>query len=117
MKLYVSEPEPRNSGAILVCDEDSNDIAEFFHEEHATVPTSYETALDLVLKLVNAGHRAEELKAAYGRIARLEADLTECLEYFQDRYDVVDGSYGEPAPNKEMQLGTMLDETLNGRLR
>ena len=59
--------------------------------------------------------RKEELKACYDRIARLEADLTECLEYFQDKYDVVDGSYGEPAPNKEMQLGTMLEETLHGR--
>ena len=59
--------------------------------------------------------RKEEIKAAYDRIARLEADLTECLEYFQDKYDVVDGSYGEPAPNKEMQLGTMLEETLHGR--
>ena len=54
----------------------------------------------------------EELRAAYQRIARLEADLTECLEYFQDHYDVVDGDYGEPAPNKEMRLGTMLEETL-----
>ena len=59
--------------------------------------------------------RKEELKAAYDRIARLEADLTECLEYFQANYDVVDGSYGEPSPNKEMQLGTMLEETLHGR--
>ena len=59
--------------------------------------------------------KEEELKCAYDRIARLEADLTECLEYFQDKYDVVDGSYGEPSPNKEMQLGTMLEETLHGR--
>ena len=59
--------------------------------------------------------RTEELKACYDRIARLEADLTEVLEYFQDKYDVVDGSYGEPSPNKEMQLGTMLEETLHGR--
>lgn len=58
--------------------------------------------------------RQEELKAAYQRIARLEADLNECLEYFEDRYDVSDGDYGEPAPNKEMQLGSMIKETLHG---
>ena len=57
----------------------------------------------------------EELKAAYDRIARLEADLTECLEYFQDKYDVVDGFYGQSLPNKEMKLGNMLEETLHGR--
>jgi hypothetical protein len=57
----------------------------------------------------------EELCAAYQRITQLEAALEECLEYFEDRYDVVDGSYGEPAPNKEMQLGTMIDVLLNGR--
>ena len=57
----------------------------------------------------------EELKAAYQRIARLEADLVECLEYFQNRYDAVDGAYGEPLANKEMRLGMMLEETLNGR--
>ena len=57
----------------------------------------------------------EELKAAYDRIARLEADLTECLEYFQDNSDVVDGDYGEPAPNTEMRLASMLEETLHGR--
>lgn len=56
----------------------------------------------------------EELKAAHQRIERLEADMNECLEYFQERYDVIDGSYGEPAPNREMQLGTMIQETLYG---
>lgn len=51
---------------------------------------------------------------AAARISRLEASLTECLEYFEDKYDVNDGDYGEPSPNKEMQLGTMIKETLHG---
>lgn len=53
--------------------------------------------------------------AAANRIERLEADLLECQEYFADRMDVVDGDYGEPAPNKEMRLHQMIDESLNGR--
>lgn len=54
MKLGIFEPEPRESGAILVYDEDHNDIAEFFHSDHATVEQSYETALMLARKLVEA---------------------------------------------------------------
>lgn len=54
MKLSVSEPEDRCSGPILVCDDDLNDIAEFYHSEHATVGQSYETALKLAQALVNA---------------------------------------------------------------
>ena len=58
--------------------------------------------------------RTEELRAAYQRIATLEADLEECAEYFKDNSDVVDGDYGEPAPNKEMRLYSMIQETLHG---
>jgi hypothetical protein len=43
-KLYVIEPGDR-SGPILICDQDHNDIAEFFHNEEATVAQSYEDAL------------------------------------------------------------------------
>lgn len=35
---------------------------------------------------------------------KLVAALESALEYFEDRQDVVDGPYGEPAPNKEMRL-------------
>lgn len=48
------------------------------------------------------------------RIARLECDLEECREYLEKQMDVVDGSYGEPAPNRAMQLVWMIDQTLNG---
>jgi hypothetical protein len=58
--------------------------------------------------------KAEELRAAYQRISRLEADLEECAEYFKDRCDVVDGDYGEPAPNNEMRLYSMIQEALYG---
>jgi hypothetical protein len=42
----------------------------------------------------------------------LVAALNEALEYFEDREDVVDGDYGEPAPNKEMQLAQSLRAAL-----
>lgn len=54
MKLFVSEPSERRAGPILVHDEAHNDIAEFFHNEHATVSQSYETALTLAKCLVEA---------------------------------------------------------------
>jgi hypothetical protein len=56
----------------------------------------------------------EELRAAYQRIAQLEADLLECREYLEDHVDVVDGDYGEPAPNRAMQLVSMIDESIHG---
>lgn len=88
-----------------------------------TDPRDYEpeqeeepTELELVYQQL---HEAQETakydaKVAADRIKKLEAALEEALEYFEDRYDVVDGSYGEPSPNKEMSLGQMIDETLHG---
>lgn len=52
MKLYIAADDHEH--AILVADEDSNDIAEFFHSDHATVGQSYETALMLANALVAA---------------------------------------------------------------
>lgn len=54
----------------------------------------------------------EEKLAADKHIAALQATLQECLEYFADRADVVDGDYGEPSPNKEMRLASEIKETL-----
>jgi hypothetical protein len=56
--------------AILVCDEHHNDIAEFFHNDHATVEQSYETALELAKKLVQPELAAwrTELDEAIGHI-------------------------------------------------
>lgn len=44
-KLFISEPAERHQGPILIHDEDNNDIAEFFHNENATVDQTYEEAL------------------------------------------------------------------------
>jgi hypothetical protein len=38
--------------------------------------------------------------------------LTQALEYFEDRADVVDGSYGEPSPNREMSLAQLCQDAL-----
>jgi hypothetical protein len=64
--LYISEPEPRSSGPILVCDADHNDVAEFFHNEHATVGQSYEVALSLAQRLADGPQ--EHLKAENDRL-------------------------------------------------
>jgi hypothetical protein len=46
----------------------------------------------------------ERLQQSEQREARMRAALHECEAYLSDREDVVDGDYGEPAPNKEMTL-------------
>ncbi len=58
--------------------------------------------------------QAQILVALVARCVRLEADLVECFEYLETQMDVIDGDYGEPAPNKAMRLVSMIDETLNG---
>lgn len=39
--------------------------------------------------------------------------LRECEEYFDNRSDVVDGSYGVPEPNREMVLLSEIRAALN----
>lgn len=56
----------------------------------------------------------EELDAAHKLIARFKADLLECREYIEDHVDVIDGSNGEPMPNRAMALVSMIDESLHG---
>ena len=46
------------------------------------------------------------------RIARLEAALNLCVDYLEQRSDVVDGDYGQPAPNEEMSLLAEIEEVL-----
>ncbi len=58
--------------------------------------------------------RAEEIKAAYEHIKTMEADFLEFREYLERYVDVVDGSYGEAAPNRAMQLVSLIDERLYG---
>ena len=38
--------------------------------------------------------------------------LTQALDYFEDREDVNDGSYGEPSPNREMSLAQLCRDAL-----
>ncbi len=38
--------------------------------------------------------------------------LNEALDYFHDNSDVVDGSDGQPAPNKEMRLAQLMREAI-----
>lgn len=63
---------------------------------------------------MSSSDKSEELKCAYDRIRRLEADLIEVREYIEDHVDVVDGDYGIPAPNRAMSLVSMIDESLHG---
>ena len=50
MKLKIMSDDREH--AILVCDEYYNDVAEFYHSDHATVEQSYEAALMLAQLLV-----------------------------------------------------------------
>jgi hypothetical protein len=71
-------------------------------------------AQQMAQSIRNAQPDPEELKAAYQHIARLTADLLECREYLEGHVDVVDGDNGEPAPNRAMQLVSLIDESLHG---
>jgi len=44
----------------------------------------------------------------------LQVACFDVLEYLEDREDVVDGNYGMPTPNREMQLATELREAMRG---
>lgn len=53
---------------------------------------------------------------AAAKIERLEAALSQCEEYFDNRADVKDGDYGAPEPNTEMRLLTEVREALGTRI-
>ena len=44
--------------------------------------------------------------------ANLETALAVALEYIEDHVDVVDGSYGQPAPNRAMSVMNEINEIL-----
>lgn len=55
MTLYIIEPSTRSAGGIVVCEDGKhNDIAEFFHNEHASVDQSYEDAIAMAEAFVRA---------------------------------------------------------------
>ncbi len=56
--------------------------------------------------------RQPEIDRLKAKLAKYEAALEECLEYFEDNADVVDGDYGQPAPDKVMRLQQMVEQTL-----
>jgi hypothetical protein len=61
---------------------------------------------------MNATDTTLVIRKAIARIKAMEAALEQCAEYFRERSDVVDGDYGIPAPNEEMQLLTEIEEAL-----
>jgi hypothetical protein len=61
--LSLIEPSEPAAGAILVTDQDNNDIAEFYHSEHATVGQSYDEALTLAALAAAAPSMAAALLA------------------------------------------------------
>ena len=58
---------------------------------------------------LNKAHPLKNRRKVHGDV--IEA-LTQALEYFENMSDVVDGSYGEPAPNNEMSLAQLCREAL-----
>jgi hypothetical protein len=46
------------------------------------------------------------------RIAKLKALLADCAEFIEPYSDVVDGAYGEPAPNAAMSLLSEIKEEI-----
>lgn len=54
--------------------------------------------------------RGYEIDALKKRVAALEAVLDQVEEYLEGRVDVIDDPYNDPAPNREMQLMTEINE-------
>jgi uncharacterized membrane protein len=46
------------------------------------------------------------------QIAKLKALLADCAEFLEPYADVVDGAYGEPAPNAAMSLLSEIKEEI-----
>jgi regulator of sigma D len=55
----------------------------------------------------------EEIRAAYQQIAKLEAALNECVEYFDDRADA-DCDQDGYIPNDAMKMLCNINEALHG---
>lgn len=98
------------------------DIDRHFGGDEPDGPDDQPTELDLVYRDLH--ERNEELEVARARITRLEAEnkrmisaLWQIEDYLDGKVDVVDGSYGEPAPNAEMSLMTEVREALGNNIR
>lgn len=74
-------------------------------------PADKPMSVDEMLATIDRGMALiDQLRA---KNARMRSALLQCEDYFDGRADVVDGSYGEPAPNAEMQLLTEIREALS----
>lgn len=69
LALSILEPSERHAGSIVLCDAQDNDIAEFFHADHATVPQSYEAALSLAKQATAMPDAMKALRDAYTVLA------------------------------------------------
>jgi hypothetical protein len=73
--------------------------------------------LAAIIELNLAPIRELANRAAAKRPTKVHGDVIEALtqaqEYFEDRADVVDGSYGEPSPNREMSLAQLCKDALS----
>jgi len=67
----------------------------------------YDNKLELLKSCVKL---MEEQKT---RILQLEGMLEDCLDYFEDRSDTIDGPDG-PEPNRAMTMATAIKHTLEG---
>ena len=69
--------------------------------------------LNAMIKAIAVAGAAPYVEAGYrARVERLESLLEDVLEFLEGQVDVVDGSYGEPAPNRAMTLTTEIKEAL-----
>jgi 3-methyladenine DNA glycosylase/8-oxoguanine DNA glycosylase len=66
----------------------------------------------VVTAIVAINQQQAKLKRATKVHGDVIEALTQALEYFEDREDVVDGSYGEPSPNREMSLAQLCRDAL-----
>jgi len=73
-------------------------------------------ALDAALGLTCTGGSLDDANRRIERIEQREAETAEALEaceaYFDNRSDMSDGDYGQPEPNEEMRLLTMVRASL-----
>src|SRR5690242_17741676 len=63
---------------------------------------------DALVEVARAAHRAER------KCARIVRELDEVRNELEEDFDVIDGSDGQPRPNKAMRLANMIDEAIYG---
>ena len=94
--LQIIQPSEPHVGAILLADAGSNDVAEFFHAEHATVPQSYADAL----KLATIAAAAPDLLAG----GTAQTEIIRLAQSILTSYLIPDGIDGAEAINQLLGL-------------